>query len=192
MKRITLLTVLLLFVAASISAQHGMGHKSKSNCGMDGMMHNGMGKGMKGCGMHQGMKGDRMHRGMGIQMLLRNADEINLSDEQVKKLKDMMIDHKLEMVDQKALLEKAQIKLKSQMHDDNSNESAVFEGIDKVAKLKAELHKKKYKHMKMVQNSLSDEQKDKLKSLRKEKREGMNKGDFQGMDKGHGFGRHGG
>jgi Spy/CpxP family protein refolding chaperone len=182
MKRITLLVVLLLFAATSILAQHGMGQKSKSCC-MDSMKHSGMmGK----------MKSGRMQKGGGIEMLLKLGDEINLTETQRGKLEEMMIDFKLEMVDQKALIEKEQIKLKSLMKNDKSSESDVNDSIDKAAGLRADMQKKRFSHRKSIQNILTDEQKDKLKTLHKDKKERLHEREFKGKEKGHGSGIHGG
>lgn len=131
------------------------------------------GPGQKACceKLHHGMKHDRMHNGFGIKGLLRNAVEINLSDDQKEKLKTMEYNFQLERVDLEADVEKAQIELGSLMHDENASEQNVFKAIDKVTALKADIKKMHYRHRKAIGEVLTAEQKEQLKYLRKERME---------------------
>ena len=121
-----------------------------------------MGMGMRGRGM--GMRG--MGAGMGVQMLLRNADDLGLTDDQVARLEKMRTDHQMERVDREAALEKAQIKMRNLMFDEDASESAVLAGIDDVSRLEADIKKMHYSHFNAVRNVLTDDQKTKLKELR--------------------------
>ncbi len=105
--------------------------------------------------------------GPGLKMLLTVADEINLTDEQKGKLEQMMVDFNLKKVDQRAKIEKAEIRLRALMRDEKANENEVLATIDEVARVKADLHKMRYQHRKEVRSLLTDEQAAKLKELRK-------------------------
>ena len=124
-----------------------------------------MGKGMRGGGM--GMRG--MGSGMGVQMLLWNAEEIGLTDDQVARLTQMRTDHQMERVDRDAALEKARIKMRNLMMDENASESSVLAGIDEVSRLEADLKKMRYSHFSAVRNVLTADQKTKLKELRQDR-----------------------
>jgi len=114
------------------------------------------------------------HRGhCRIKMLLAVADEINLTSDQKDRLEKMMVDFKLEKVDQEAKIKKAEIKLRSLMRDEDANDSEVMTAIDEVARLKAELQKMRYRHHKEIRGILTPEQREKLKELRQEKHQMM-------------------
>jgi len=168
MKRNTLIVLALLtLLAAAVIAQPGkgrMGMRGGNDCMMESRGH---GK--------QGMRGEMTGR------MLRMADEIGLSDEQVDKIKDANTAYRLDMVDKKAALKKAQIVLRDMMRDD-ADQGKVSSQIDNVAKLKSEIQKARYSHKQEVQSMLSEEQLDKLKELRKSNKKGKRGG------RGHGHG----
>jgi Spy/CpxP family protein refolding chaperone len=103
-------------------------------------------------------------------MLLRNADELELTDQQIEKLEDIQVQFQTERIDARAQVAKQKVKLRSLMRDENADETDVMVAIEQQANLKAELHKLQYKHRKAVAAVLSQEQKDKLKALAKERR----------------------
>ncbi len=171
MKKTLVLTVILsLILTTALIAQPGPGMRGYGDCRMGEQNHPGFGGHMKG--RHQNER-------FGIQRLLRLGDELNLTDDQQTKLEDMMLKFQLEQVDKKAELKKEQIKLRTLMRDFDADEYAVSDGIDKVARLKADMKKMKYSNMKQARNILTDEQIDKLKTLRNERRDKFQKG-FQG------------
>jgi Spy/CpxP family protein refolding chaperone len=121
-----------------------------------------------GCGMHQGMRGrGGLGDGMGVQMILRHADDIKLTDEQKDKLEGMIADFKTESIDARAALEKARVELGDLMRRDAA-ESDVMSGIDKVARLRADMQKMRYRHHQQVKGVLTDEQVQQLKDLRRD------------------------
>jgi len=75
------------------------------------------------------------------------------------------------MVDYRAAVQKANIKLRSLKRDENASEAAVMTAIDEASRLKADMQKAQYRHRNQVQDILTDEQKDKLKELREDRRE---------------------
>jgi Spy/CpxP family protein refolding chaperone len=113
---------------------------------------------------------EQRHRGkgMGIRHLLAVGDEINLSDDQQAKLEQMIVEFRLEGIDLKASIEKAQVELQALKRDD-AVESDVMRAIDDVARLKAEMHKMQYRHHQQAKAVLTDDQIDQLKQLRKER-----------------------
>jgi len=135
--------------------------------------------------------GPQVRAGMpGVKMILAMADDINLTDEQKAKLEQMVVTFNLEKVDQRAKAEKAKIKLRALMRDENAKEIEVNAAIDALAGLKAELQKMHYRHHKEVRSLLTEVQIDKLKQLRQEKRQqmkGQRSGKVQGSPRGPGY-----
>lgn len=122
--------------------------------------------------------------GSGLQMILRNAEEIDLTDEQQDQLFDMREAFQLKQIDQKAEIQKAQVKLRSLKRSEDASESEVLKAIDKVGALKTEMKKMSYKQRTAIREVLSQEQRDKLKSIMKERRFG-----FSGHGESKGRGR---
>jgi len=152
MKKIFILSLILAFVMTGVVTAQQQRDQIKC-CDKNRLNH--------------GMKADGMHKRFGAEHLLMIADEINLTDEQKDKLKSMTTEFQLKKVDLEAEIQKANILMRDLMHDDNISESNVFKAIDRVTSLKADMKKMHYSHMKSVKNVLTDEQKDKLQSLRK-------------------------
>lgn len=126
----------------------GLGH------GMDRDMF--FGKGM-GKGMGMGMRG---HGGLGIMAM---ADELGLTDDQKETIKKLALAHKLAAVDSRAAVQKAEIRLKALMHDEDADQGKVFAATDKLYALKAEVKKAAWSHHQKMKSILTDEQRDKLK-----------------------------
>ena len=183
-KAIIIVMALALALPLTSFAQWGPG---SPNCDGDGPgpRHHGMRQGGgDGFGPGHGRMGGR--DGMGIHMLLRNADEIGLNEEQQTELKTMAETFRLEQIDRKAALEKARVKLHSLMADDNAVEREVNAQIDELARLRADMQKMRYAHRQAVKQVLNDEQLDKIKELRKQRFE-----DRPGRGDGRGDGRKG-
>jgi len=151
-------TLAALLVASSVSwaqsGPHGGGHWDRPGwCHPD---KPGSGRCM---GMRDGMPG--------VQMILAAADDIKLTDEQKVRLEKMLVDFQLAKVDQRAKVKKAGIRLRALKRDKSANENEVMAAIDEVARMKADLHKMRYRHQRGIHNLLTDDQIDKLKELRK-------------------------
>jgi len=152
MKRVFIIGLLLTFaLTGMVAAQQGHGQKK---CCDDRPYH--------------GMKKEGIHKGFGVERILKIADEINLTDDQKDKLKSMATEFQLKKVDLEAEIEKGNILLRDLMHDESASESDVFKTIDRVTAFKADMKKMHYSHMKSAKNVLTNEQKEKLESLRKE------------------------
>jgi Spy/CpxP family protein refolding chaperone len=102
-------------------------------------------------------------------MLMRFADDIKLTDEQISKLEAMTTEFQKQMVDRRAGLKKAQIDLRSLMREDEPNENQVLAAIDEVNSLKAEIQKQQFRHRQQVHGLLTDEQIETLKQKQKER-----------------------
>ena len=128
MKKVLLLvSVLILGLSVTIYVQGRMECDKMGRMGMDKKMH------------HE--RGERGQKGMGIHRLLKNAEELGLTEEQQGKLKNLMVEFKLAAIDQKAKVQKAEVKLRFLMHDENASESAVMKAIDNLFTSKAEMKK---------------------------------------------------
>jgi len=199
MKRIALLAAMIVLGLATIGmAQPGQG--GPGNCGgncqhpgmgmMGGMMGGGMmGHGMKG-GRGMGMTGigHGMREGMGIGRILRMGDQLKLTDQQKTKLEGLQVQFQTEAVDQRAQLEKAQIKLRSLMKDDNASDKDVLAAIDNVSNLRGGMMKMHYRHYSEAKAVLTADQINQLKDLRKQ-RMGMRQGRMGQGHPGMGMGR---
>jgi Spy/CpxP family protein refolding chaperone len=161
MKKLLALTLILALAAATIivaqPAPRPPGSCDGPGFGPQGK-HPGMGHG-------KGMRDDAP----GIRRILAVGDEINLTDQQREQLEGMMDEFKLEHVDRKAELQKAQIKLKALMRDE-ADEGQVNAAIDEVSRLKAQMQKTRYANHQKAKSVLSADQVDKLKELRKDAR----------------------
>lgn len=170
MRKLMSFTLAVLLVASSVSwaqrGPHGGGH-----CDRPGWHHPDRPGPFRCMEMRDGPPG--------VRMILAAADEINLTDDQKARLEKMVVEFELAKVDQRAKVEKGEIRLKALMHDENADENEVMVAIDEVARTKAGLHKMRYRHHREIRGLLTDRQIDKLKKLRKEgmkKRKGSRHG----------------
>ncbi len=172
MKKVILISFVTVLMVSAAWAQWGPG--GQGNCDRMGMMGMGpkdhMGGGHPGCGM-QGMQGHGQMGMFGIKMILRHADDINLTDTQRKQLEQLMVDHQLARVEMKARVEKAQIQVRALMRDMDAPENEVMRAIDEVSRARAEMAKQRYRHRQETLSILTDAQIDKLTDLRDEWRE---------------------
>ncbi|SYZ74291.1 exported hypothetical protein [Candidatus Zixiibacteriota bacterium] len=143
MKRyLAIMTAGILLLAPAAFAQKGQ-------CCGQGM---GMGKGM-GMGMHQGRSGN----GMGMMMFQGMADKLGLDDKQKDQIMKLQEDHRLAMIDKRAELEKAQVKLRSMMTN-NAPDKDILAAMDKIGLMKTDIQKARFEHMRQVKAVLTPEQ----------------------------------
>lgn len=162
-KGMILLMAIMLAAPLTALAQHDADPPEGAHMGRG---HFGMGGGDRMGPGQAGMRGGK--RGGGIAHLLMAGDKIGLTDEQRDQLKQMALDHKIEMIDSRAAVKKAQVRLRSLMRDEDAAENDVTRQIDEVAGLKADLQKARYAQRKQIHGLLTEEQIDKIKELRKE------------------------
>lgn len=98
--------------------------------------------------------------------ILKNREELSLSEEQVKQVTDLKIAAKKELINRKAEIEILGVDIKAKMCGDEIDIKAVNQLIDK----KYELKKKKAKYLVKtyaeLKNILTEEQKQSLKAIR--------------------------
>jgi hypothetical protein len=120
----------------------------------------------RGSGLQEGaLRGGSLRQICGVGMLLRNAEEYNLSEEQEEQLQKMQTDFELEKVDLLAALRKAKIVFRALIREPDSAETDVMHAIDRVAASEADLRKMRYRHLKAAQSLLNDEQRHNLKTV---------------------------
>ena len=127
-----------------------------------------MGQGMTG-GM-MGMSRDRVrpHKPWfryGVSLVLRNADRLELSDEQKKQLDDIRIRYSKEIVKQKAELEIVEIDLEALLNKSEFNLSEVKEVLKKVESAKTQIKYLRVEAFVEARKILTNEQKSGLKKL---------------------------
>ena len=174
MRKLMSFTLAVLLVVSSVSwAQRGP--REGGHCDRPGWHHPDRPGPERGTEMRDGMPG--------VQMILAAADDIKLTDEQKARMEKILVDFQLAKVDQRAKVKKAGIRLRTLKRDKSVNENEVMAAIDEVARMKADLHKMRYRHQRGIHNLLTDEQIDKLKELRKERMKKF-KGPHGGMGPG--------
>ena len=97
-------------------------------------------------GMHRMASGGRMGPmdRWGAGAWWKNSEvvqKLGLTDEQVQKIDKAFQDHRMQLVDLRAALEKEELKLKPLMESDNPNEGQVTAQIEKIAQARASLEK---------------------------------------------------
>ena len=106
--------------------------------------------------------------GMGLGAWWKNSEivsKLQLSDEQVKKISQTFLDHKLKLIDLQADLEKQELRLQPLMDIDQPDESKVGAQIDLITAARGRLEKENAMMMLDIRRWLSVEQWKKLKSL---------------------------
>lgn len=108
------------------------------------------------------------------------AQQIGLTDDQKKKMDDIFQQHRLNLIDLHANLEKAEVQMQPMIEADQPNETQVLAQIDKVAQARAELEKADARMLFDIRKTLTADQWQKLKALHKEHREDMMRHDRDG------------
>jgi protein CpxP len=106
--------------------------------------------------------------GMGLGAWWKNSEivsKVQLSDEQVRKISQTFLDHKLKLIDLQADLEKQELRLQPLMDLDQPDESKVGTQIDMITAARGRLEKENAMMMLDIRRWLSVEQWKKLKSL---------------------------
>lgn len=108
-------------------------------------------------------------------MILKNKEELGLSEEQAKKVKDIMHGSKKGEIMQNAEIETISIDIKSKMWEDTVDTEAINALIDKKYELKKAKAKSWVAACAQLKNILTEEQRDKLKELYKKCKAGKKK-----------------
>ena len=130
----------------------------------------GPGMGMPGPG---GMKMRRGRDGMPGGAWWKDSrivQEIGLSDQQSTQIEKIFQDHRLQLVDLHANLEKAEIAMEPMMQADQPNEGQITSQIDKIAQARAALEKSNAVMLLGIRKVLTADQWKKLQTAQREPR----------------------
>lgn len=126
--------------------------------------HGGQSAGMRATGAG---RGGSMREMGGVGFLLRNAQDVNLTEAQQENLSKLQTPFELEKVDKLAALSKAKIIFRALAGDHSAAERDVLNAIDKVAACEADLRKMRYYHLKAARTQLDANQLDGLLKMRR-------------------------
>lgn len=115
-------------------------------------------------------RGGSLRQKGGLGMLLRHADEFNLTGAQEAQLKKMQVNFELEKVDLQAALSKAKITFRSLVRDHDTPEQVVMDAIDNLSTCEGNLRKMRYRHLKSAHAVLNEDQKKRLQEQRQQQK----------------------
>jgi Spy/CpxP family protein refolding chaperone len=159
-KSIVIITLVGLFIVSGILAQNGANRS-----------YRGLGQRIKIERKHPGAKAPFMHNSWSD--VLEKRKQLNLSDEQIEKIKQMTYEFRSAQVDRRAVVDKARIELGHLKSDKSAVEEAVMQAIDNLAQAQAEIHKARYRFRTEMRTVFTDKQLEQLKELRQERRAKM-------------------
>jgi Spy/CpxP family protein refolding chaperone len=117
---------------------------------------------------HKSMACMFCRRGECPLMYIHMADELGLSDDQVKKLKDIINDSKKFVIQKKAEKDISRLEIDSLLDETEPDQSKIFAEVDNISKAKADIMKEHIKASIQARNVLTPEQyKQAKKSARK-------------------------
>jgi Spy/CpxP family protein refolding chaperone len=96
-------------------------------------------------------------------------EKLNLTDDQRKSMDDILQQHRDNLIDMRASVEKAEGALEPLMGVDQPNESAILAQIDRVAQARAELEKANARFLLALRAKLSPDQWKQLQAIRSER-----------------------
>jgi Spy/CpxP family protein refolding chaperone len=111
---------------------------------------------------------DNIELGPGLGAWWKNSEmvsKLQLSEEQVRKISQTYLDHKLKLVDLQADLEKQELRLQPLLDVDQPDESKVGAQIDLITSARGRLEKENALMMLAIRRWLSTEQWKKLQSM---------------------------
>lgn len=99
------------------------------------------------------------------------AQQLGITDDQKHKMDDIFQQHRLNLIDLDASLEKQEVLMQPLISADQPNEAAVLAQIDKIAQARADLEKADARMLFDIRKILTPEQWQKLKAMRAEHRD---------------------
>ncbi|MFH1700961.1 MAG: hypothetical protein ABIE07_10270 [Candidatus Zixiibacteriota bacterium] len=168
MKRTLILLIVVLFAGTAAAQMHGHG------------------KGQMGeAGCNKFGQGERFEKGHHPGNILRHAEALELTDQQIDKIKSMQLSNQEAMIDLRADLKKLELRLRSEMHSDSPDKNSMLSLNSEITKLKGQISEMRLRHRFELHDILTEDQ---IKKLDELKLEHPPKGMGQG---GHGMGmRH--
>lgn len=116
------------------------------------------------------------------------VQKLGLSDDQRKNMDDILQQHRTELIDMRATVEKAEIAMEPLINADTPNEQQILAQIDKIAQARAELEKANARFLLAIRAKLTPEQYRQLQAARAERRQMRQNGTApDGMRPHHGF-----
>lgn len=100
------------------------------------------------------------------------AQQLNLTDQQKKQMDDILLQHRLKLIDLHASLEKQETLLQPMVEADQPDEAKILSQIDAVAQARAELEKANARMLFDIRKTLTPDQWQKLKTMQHERRAG--------------------
>jgi len=94
------------------------------------------------------------------------VEKLQLTEDQRKGMDAILQQHREKLIDLRANLEKSELALEPMMGEDQPNESAVFQQIDKVAQARAELEKANARFLFALRSKLTPDQWKQVQELR--------------------------
>ena len=115
--------------------------------------------------------GSDMHRGTAPIL----TERLDLSPGQQEQIETLRFEHKQEMIDLKADLEKAQLRMRRMRDQDGNDRRKLEDQYDRVANKRIQIQKKRFGHQLDVRGTLNSEQREKFdrfnKRMKREKRQ---------------------
>jgi periplasmic protein CpxP/Spy len=99
------------------------------------------------------------------------AEKLNLSEDQRKAMDDIYQQHRTQLIDLRAAVEKAEVAMEPMVSADQPNESAILAQIDKVAQARAELEKANARFLFELRSKLTPDQWKQVQEFRKNRQE---------------------
>jgi Spy/CpxP family protein refolding chaperone len=167
MKKTAAAILAILFALGAMAAAQGPGGGPQAGgmpCPMGGPgMGGGMGHGMMGHGMGS--------HGMGMPMgpWWKNSElvkKLGLSDDKVQQIEKIFRDHRAQLIDLNAALQKQELALEPLIEADQPNEAQVTAQIDRVAQARANLEKSHAQMLLAIRRVLTVEQWKQLRNQR--------------------------
>lgn len=115
------------------------------------------------------------HVGMKSDWLLREQQELGLSDAQVQKIRELSLKSQKDAVQAQAEMESINLDIRSKMREENLDQAALGKLIDQKYESRKAYEKRAISSMAEIKSILTPEQKEKLKALKKERQEKFKK-----------------
>lgn len=117
------------------------------------------------------------------------ASQLKLTDDQRKAMDDILQQHREQLIDLRASVEKAEVAMQPLLDADQPNESAVLSQIDRIAQARAELEKANARFLLALRAKLTPDQWKQLQTLRSQRHsEGMANRQWRGRNRRPGAG----
>jgi len=123
-----------------------------------------MGPGMLGRHMMMGRDDDDMGQGWGMGCNLLNCKDLDLTKEQTQKIKDINFAHRNAMIDMKAALEKAQLRMRAEMSADSPDKAKALAATREINTVKGQMAEARINHIFNLKGVLTAEQLEKVKA----------------------------